>query len=299
MIRVLKRIKNYFIDLGFFGFISDEKFLKYKYKSFFRRELNLKDPIFFTEKLQWLKLNYRDEKMSMLVDKYAVKHYINEKVRDRDLHTIPTFGVFDKFSDIPFDKLPKRFVIKCTHDSGSVTVVRDKNKLNYWKERLYFSFKQRCNFYNRYREWPYKNVKPRILVEQFMEDDKTDALTDYKFFCFDGEPKFMYISKDDSHDPRTDFFDMDYNHLDLRLRDPNADILPKCPKEFGKMKKLASKLSKGFPFVRVDFYVINSKIYFGEFTFYHLGGFFYFHPEEWDRVIGDMLKLKKFGDGNE
>ena len=296
---MFKKIWKYLIDLGILNFISDERYLKQKYKKMFNKELNLENPKNFTEKLQWLKLNYRDNEMSNLVDKYEVKKYISNNYKPCDLKTIPTLGVYNRFKDIDFDKLPNKFVIKCTHDSGSVTVVRDKKNFNYKKEKIYFDLKLKCNFYNRYREWPYKNIKPRILIEKFMEDDKSDALTDYKFFCFNGKPQFMYISKDDSEDPRTDFFDMNFNHLDLHLKDPNADVMPSKPKHFEKMKKLSEKLSSDFPLVRIDFYVINNEIYFGEFTFYHLGGFFKFHPSKWDKIFGDMLKLKKFGDNDE
>ena len=291
--KIINKIKQYLVDRGFFNYIPDEEFLKKKYFKVFHKELDLKNPKLFTEKLQWLKLNYRDKVMTKLVDKCEVKEYIDKEINDNNLKTIPTLGVYNKFSDIDFDKLPDKFVIKCTHDSGSVTVVKDKKKLKYLKEKIYFDLKLKCNFYNRYREWPYKNVKPRIIIEKFMEDDKSDALTDYKFFCFNGEPKFMYISKDESKDPRTDFFDMDFNHLDMHLKDPNADVVPTYPKEFEEMKRLTKKLAKNFPFVRVDFYVINNTIYFGEFTFYHLGGFFKFHPEDWDLRLGNLLDIKK------
>ena len=287
---MIKKIKQYLIDVGINRFISDKRIIRRKYKNFFGRELNLDNPVLFTEKLQWLKLYYRNNKMTQLVDKNEVKKYI-KSLNENNLYTIPTIGVFEKFSDIDFNKLPNKFVMKCTHDSGSVTVVRNKEDLNLRKEKKYFDLKLKTNFYYRYREWPYKNVKPKILVEKFMEDDKSDALTDYKFFCFNGEPRFMYISKDDSINPRTDFFDMDFKHLDLHLKDPNSEVCPLKPKQFEEMRSLAKKLSHDFPFVRIDFYIINEKIYFGEFTFFHLGGFFHLHPEEWDEKIGKMLNI--------
>ena len=286
---IFKKIWNYFIDIGILRFINDKKYLTILYKKKSHRRLNLDNPKRFTEKLQWLKLNYRKDIFSTMVDKYKVKEYISNTIGKE--YTIPTLGVYDKFSEIDFNKLPNQFVIKCSHDSGSVVVVRNKEDINYKKLKTYFNLVMKRNFYYRFREWPYKSVKPRILIEKFMVDDNSDALTDYKFFCFNGVPKVMYISKDNSSDARTDFFDMEFNHLDLRFKDPNADVMPEKPKQFETMKQIAKKLSKDMPFVRVDFYVINEKIYFGEMTFYHLGGFFDFHPDEWDYKFGEWLKL--------
>ena len=192
------------------------------------------------------------------------------------------------------DSLPDKFVLKCTHNSGlGMAICKDKSTLDIAsvKKELRKGLKQ--NYFATQREWPYKNVKPRIIAEKFMVDGENECLTDYKFFCFGGEPKFMYRSMDKAKDPRTDFFDMDYNRLNMRMRDPNSDSIPQKPENFEKMKELSRILSAGIPHLRVDFYEIGGKIYFGELTFYHCGGFAKIYPEEWMITLGDWINISK------
>ncbi|MBQ8529368.1 MAG: glycosyl transferase [Clostridia bacterium] len=254
-------------------------------------KINLDNPRTYNEKLQWLKLHNRKPEYTRMVDKYEAKRYVAEKIGEE--YIIPTLGVWDKFEDIDFDSLPDSFVLKCTHDSGGLVICYDKAKLDldYAKNKINKSLKQ--NYYWRGREWPYKNVKPRIIAEKFMVDGESECLTDYKFFCFGGEPKFMYRSMDKAKDPRTDFFDMDYNRLDMRMRDPNSDTVPPMPECFEEMKRLSRILSAGIPHLRVDFYEIGGKIYFGELTFYHCGGFVKIQPEEWMTILGDWIDLSE------
>ena len=251
--------------------------------------MDIDNPTTFNEKLQWLKLHDRKPEYTQMVDKYEAKKYVAEKIGEQ--YIIPTLGVWDKFDEIDFDSLPNQFVLKCTHDSGGLVVCRDKSKLDFdlVKKKISKSLKQ--NYFWRGREWPYKNVKPRIIAEKYMEDGENECLTDYKFFCFGGEPKFMYRSMDKAKDPRTDFFDMDYNRLNMRMRDPNSDIIQQKPENFEKMKELSRILSVGIPHLRVDFYEIGGKIYFGELTFYHCGGFAKVYPEEWMNILGDWITL--------
>ena len=269
--------------------IPDALYLKMRYFAVFHKPLNLKNPKTFNEKLQWLKLYDRKPEYTRMVDKYEAKQYIAERIGQE--YIIPTLGVWDSFDEIDFDSLPNQFVLKCTHDSGGLIICPDKRCLDIEAARRRITFSLKNNYYWSKREWPYKNVKPRIIAETYMEDTCDDALTDYKFFCFDGKPKIMYISKDHGKSPRTDFFDMDFNHLPIQVRDPNAEITPEKPQSFALMQKLASQLSEGIPHLRVDFYLINGKVYVGELTFYHMSGLSPTKPEEWNQRIGEWIKL--------
>ena len=224
-----------------------------------------------------------------MVDKYEAKKYIAEKIGEE--HIIPTLGVWDKFEDIDFDCLPDQFVLKCTHDSGGLVICKDKSKLDKKAAKKKIERSLKSNYYWSGREWPYKDVKPRIIAEKYMKDDNSEWLVDYKFFCFNGEPKFMYCSMDKADDPRTDFFDMDYNRLEMRMRDPNSEVPPSKPEKFEEMAALAKILCANIPHIRVDFYQINGLVYAGELTFYHMGGFAKIYPEKWMDILGDWIKL--------
>ena len=274
--------------------LPDYIYIQLQYFHHFHRFANLKNPQTFNEKLQWLKLHDRKPLYTTLVDKYAVKKWVADKIGAE--YIIPTLGVWEKAEDIDFDKLPSQFVLKVNHDSGSLVICKDKSKLDKKAAIAKLSKALKNNGYWYGREWPYKNVKPCIIAEKYMEDNlhsvqQKPVLTDYKFFCFNGTPKIMYVSKDKAEDPRTDFFDMDGKHLPLHMKDPNADDIPPLPLQFKQMQKISQLLSVNFPFVRIDFYDINNQIYFGEFTFYHASGFAPVNPKGWDKKIGDWLKL--------
>lgn len=298
--KILKYVTNkefrYFVNTDVFHMyrnMSDYEYLKKKYKDILGRDLNLDNPKSFTEKLQWLKINDRRDIYSKMVDKYEAKKFISSIVGDD--YVIPTLGVWNNVEDIDFDKLPNQFVLKCTHDSASIIICKDKNKLNLKKVKRKLNKSLKRNFYVYHREWPYKNVPHRIICEPFMKEDdesiENACLTDYKFFCFNGEPQVFYISKDKGADPTTDFFDMNFKNLPFRMKDPNSKILPKKPECFEQMREMAKKLSKGIPHLRVDFYYINKHIYVGELTFYHCAGFVKIVPEEWDYKLGNMIDL--------
>lgn len=284
-----------FLRLGrdsFLKCMSDEKYLKMAFKDRMGYPLDLKDPKTFNEKLQWLKLYNRRPEYTTMVDKYEVKKYVAERIGEE--YIIPTLGVWDKFDDIDFDALPNQFVLKCTHDSGGLVIVRDKSKLDKKAAREKIEKSLKRNYYWSSREWPYKNVKPRIIAEQYMEDSVTQELRDYKFFCFGGEMKVMFIASErynDTTETRFDFFDRDFRHLDFRNGHPNADVPPAKPEKFEEMCVLAEKLSQSIPLLRVDFYEVDGKIYFGELTFSHWGGMMPFEPAEWDRKLGDWITL--------
>ena len=273
--------------------MSDEEFLRRKFKENTGEELDLDNPQTFNMKLQWLKLHDHNPLYTSLVDKYAVKAYVAERIGKE--HVIPVVGgPWESADDIDFDALPEKFVLKCNHDCGSVVICTDKAKLNYAEVRRRLTKCLRVNYYNKGREWPYKNVKPCIFAEKYMVDESGVELKDYKFFCFGGEPKMMFIAGDrmnTDEETKFDFFDMGFNHLPFTNGHPNADILPRRPESFDYMKELASRLSVGIPQVRVDFYEVLDNVFFGEMTFYHWGGMMPFDPPEWDYTLGSWIDL--------
>ena len=268
--------------------LPDKVFLKMYYPVMMNEELDLKNPKTFNQKLQWLKLYDRKPEYTTMVDKYAVKEYVADKIGKE--YIIPTLGVWDNFDDIDFDSLPNQFVLKCTHDSGGLVICRDKSKLDIpiAKKKINMSLKHDY-FYNG-REWPYKNVPHRIIAEQYMADD----LRDYKLFCFDGAPRMTLVCSErfTKDGLKEDFYDEAWKHLNVQRPAHGGAILPiQRPKQYELMKKLAAKLSEKMPFARIDFYEINEKVYFGEITFHPASGFEGFKPEEWDLELGEWIKL--------
>lgn len=260
------------------------------YYAEFGKLIDFKDPKTFNEKLNWLKVYYRRPGLIKLVDKYEVKKYIADKIGEQ--YVIPTLGVWNKFEDINFDELPNQFVLKCTHDSGGLVVCKDKSKLNLEEAKAKIEKSLTNNYYLWTREWPYKGVKPRIIAEKYMEDQETGELRDYKFFCFNGEPKLMFVASErGSKNTKFDFYDMQFHHMNIVQHYPNSEFSIEKPEHFEKMITLAEKLSAGFPHVRVDFYEANGQVYFGEMTFYHFGAIVPFETKEWDKKIGDWLVL--------
>lgn len=277
----------------FLRLLSDKQFLKILFKANFGYPLDLENPRTFNEKVNWLKLYDRRPIYTTMVDKYEVKKYVASIIGEE--YIIPTLGVWDRFEDIDFNALPNQFVLKCTHDSGGLVICRDKRHLDIAAARKKIDYFMKRNFFLLSREWPYKNVKPRIIAEKYMEDESTRELRDYKFFCFDGVVKALFVAKDrgSTKETKFDFFDSDYNHLPFKNGHPNAEEIPQKPKHFEGMKVIASKLSQGIPQVRVDLYECNGKVYFGEMTFSHWSGLMPFDPEEWDYTFGSWIKLPK------
>lgn len=247
------------------------------------------DKMSFNEKLNWMKIHVYNPLWTKLVDKYEVKGWVAKHCPN--VKIIPTLGIWDSFDEIDFSKLPNQFVLKCTHDSGGLVICKDKLKLDKQKAKKKIEKSLHRKFYLLHREYVYKDVPPRIIAEQFMVDESGTELKDYKFFCFDGEPKMFFIATDRPYDTRFDYFDMDFNHLPFKNGHPWASKVIHKPERFDEMVEYAKQLSKGFPFVRVDFYNINGDIYFGELTFYHNAGVVPFDPEEWDYKIGEWLHL--------
>lgn len=281
---------------GWKGRVPAEVFLKKLYRICMERELDLENPKTYTEKLQWLKLYDHRLEYTKMVDKYAVKQHIAKKIGPQ--YVVPLLGVWDRVEEIDFDVLPNRFVLKTTHDSGSYVVCKDKNKFDIPAARKRMAKALKRKYYEHNREWPYKNVVPRIIAEAYMEDSQFGELRDYKFFTFGGVPKVLYIAQGRGKGEPTvaDFFDMEFNHLNFTIDHEMAAIPPEKPKCFEEMKHLAAMLSEGTPQLRVDFYEVDGRVYFGEMTFFHCSGMEAFHPEKWDRIFGDWVILPKQND---
>lgn len=256
--------------------------------------INWENPKTYTEKLNWLKIYDHSPNYTLLVDKVKVKDYVRGIIGNE--HVIPTLGVWENVDDIDFEKLPNQFVLKCNHNSSEgICICRDKNLLDIEKVKNSLNKGLKKNYYYLYREWPYKDVERKVFAEELLVDrNKAEVLTDYKFFCFNGEPLIMYVSKDMAKNTTTDFFDMEYNRLPIQMRDPNSQNIPPKPDEFEKMKELAVKLCKGFAHIRVDFYVVNHIVYFGELTFYHNAGFSLVNPPDWNIKMGELIDIQRF-----
>lgn len=270
--------------------MDDKTFIKWEYFSGMGKFPDLEKPKTFNEKLQWLKLNDIHSEYVQMVDKYEAKEYVRGIIGDE--HIIPTLGVWDSWEEINFSKLPNKFVLKTTHDSGGVAVCKDKSEKTLREAKKIICKSMKHNYFYEHREYPYKDIKPRIIAEQFMVDESGTELKDYKFFCFDGDPKMLLIVSGRGNDQRQDFYDMDFNLLPVQRKEhPNSGINRVVSRGFYEMKLIAEKLSAGIPHVRVDLYDINGKIYFGELTFFSGSGNIPFEPDEWDYKIGEWLQL--------
>ena len=296
-----------FISLSgrnYLKFIPDKLCVRILYRIYTHKKLNVDNPKTFSEKLQWLKLFDHNPCYTQLVDKYESKIIVGKLIGQE--HIIPTLGVWDSFDEIPFDKLPNQFVLKCTHDSGGLIVCKDKKKFNIEEARKKIVACFKRNYYWAAREWPYKYIKPRIIVEEFKTDthvlgnpalDKNaDGLLDYKFYCFGGEPKFLYVAfanmKNGIKKDLLTFYDLEWKATPFyRLDHEPLPFTIEKPDKFEEMLDIARKLSKGIPFVRVDLYYLNNQVYFSEMTFTPGSGFGPFKPDEWERKLGDWIIL--------
>lgn len=279
--------------LTHFGtWLPDALYLKIMFRLKMGYCLDLKTPKTFNEKLQWLKLYNRKPEYTLMVDKFEAKR-IATRILGKE-YAIPTIGVWDKFDDIDFSLLPDSFVLKSTNGGGGggVVICRDKNVFDKSSAAKRLNSSLKTSIYKHLKEWPYKNVKPRILAENFMVDESGE-LRDYKFYCFNGEPKVFLVASERFSRHRTyfDYFDMDGNHLPFTQGGENNPVLPKLPSNFEKMKTIAQKLSQGIPHVRIDLYSVDEIVYFGEFTFFDSSGFEKFTPNEWDEKFGEWIKL--------
>lgn len=273
-------------------FLPDRFYLKRMFRHRVGYPLNLKTPRTFNEKLQWLKLNNRNPEYTRMVDKIAAKDFVESIIGKK--YIIPTIAVSDRVEDIDFSMLPEKFVLKCSHDSGGVIVCRDKANFDAENAKRTLSQKLRHSYYLNGREYPYKNVPPRILIEQYIDDDSEYGLRDYKLLCYNGVCKNLYVCTGRStKEPHFDFFDNKWNHLPLECHGPNADTCPRRPENLDEMIAVAERIARVIksPFVRIDLYNVAGKIYFGEITFFSFNGMEPFKPVEWDYKFGDMIQL--------
>lgn len=273
--------------------VPDEPYLKIMFKILMGKKLNLNSPKTFCEKLQWLKLYDRRPEYVKMVDKYAVKEYVAGIVGEE--YIIPTLGVWDRPEDIDWDSLPDQFVLKCTHDSGGLVICKDKSKLD--KEaaikKLNHGLKQ--DYYKVWREWPYKNVPKRIIGEKYISPAaEVKDLPDYKWYCFDGKPVYCQVIQNRSTQETIDFFDTEWNHQDfigLNKDAVHSSVIPERPNDLEEQIRLARHLAKDMPYSRIDLFHTDENTYFGEITLYPASGFGRFIPEQYERMLGEMLHL--------
>ena len=285
-----KEIKNSLYFSPIVKALPSDVFLRIHYRVSLGKPLNLSNPTTFNEKMQWLKLYYHDPDFTVMVDKYGVKDYVKNKIGEE--HVIPSLGVYDSYEDIDFNELPDQFVLKCTHDSGGIAICKDRSRFDFTEARKKLTRSLSRNYYYLGREWPYKNVRPRILVEKYMENKNRSNLDVYKILTFNGIPKIIQtIQNDKTPMESIDYFDCSWNKLDMRQDYPNSNNPLKKPACLNQMLQLAEELSKGTPFLRVDLYEIDGKVYFSEFTFYSDCGFAPFTPSDWDATLGSWIQL--------
>ena len=282
---------------GFLKWMSDEQFLKRMYRIRLGKSPDLEAPRTFNEKMQWLKLHDRRPLYTQMVDKYAVRGYIGEQIGTEYL--IPLVGgPWESFDEIDFDALPEQFVLKCTHDSGGLVICRDKAGLDVEAARRKIERSLRRNYYVSSREWPYKDVKPRIIAEKYMEAAQSSCLPVYKILNFDGEPRLIQtIQNDKTPQESIDYFTPEWELLEMRQNYPNSAVPLERPECLETMLTLAKRLNLGLPFIRTDFYEIDGRVYFSEFTFYSDAGFAPFTPREWDERLGGWITLPASADG--
>ncbi len=298
MSKKISRLDSFsiFMALGSRGplrWMDDKTYIQLLYQCRFHKKPDLNEPKTYNEKLQWLKLYDRRSEYTDLVDKYQVKKIVGPIIGEE--HIIPTLGVWDSYDEIPFDELPDRFVLKCTHDSGGVVFIRDSHSFSREKVKKFLEKHLKSNYYWVGREWPYKNIKPRILAEEYLEDWEGSAdLSDYKVHCFGGVPRLVQLlnGRFSDGETRNDFYTGNWERLALRrIGYGNALSPANRPDELPELLSLAKKLSNGIPYVRTDFYISKHKIYFGEMTFFPSSGFTPFVPETYDDLFGDWIIL--------
>lgn len=285
-------------ELGFYSKMPDEEYIKRIYKLRLGEEPDLVNPKTFNEKIQWLKLHDRKPLYTAMVDKYEAKKYVAGIIGES--HIIPTIGIWDAFDDVDFSSLPERFVLKCTHDSGGLVICRDRSKLDMESTRKKIENCLKNNYYWHNREWPYKDVKPRIIAEEFFEDKSGNGLTDYKFFCFNGAPEFLYVSKgmDNHSTAMMSFYNMAGEEMPFRRSDYKPFHGAIMPDNLVQMKETATVLAKSVecPFVRIDLYSVGESILFSEITFSPCGGMLPFEPASADLELGKMIHIPALED---
>lgn len=270
-------------------FIPDKPYLKLVYRIKTGKRLNIESPSGFNEKLNWLKINHIHPEYTDYADKLMVREHIVELLGEG--HLFPLIGAWECFDDIPFEQLPEQFVLKCNHDSGSVKIVKNKENIDLTALKQFYDNRLKINSYNIGREYPYRNITPKILAERYVHGIDGKTPNDYKFFCFNGEPMVMFVATDRDTDVTHTLFDMDFNRLPIEYVHKSIDYDMPKPSCFEEMKNIARLLSAGMEFVRIDLYEVDGTVYFGEYTFFPAGGFYLMKPIEWEKRLGDLIEI--------
>lgn len=288
---IFRNQENRFRILTFLRFIPSSMMIKMQYFLKLGRLPKLKNPIRFTEKLQWYKLNYKNPLMTIGADKYNVREYIKEKELNNIL--VDLYGVYNSPEEMDFNELPNKFVIKTTNGSSTNILCRNKKELDINKVQKDLKTWLKRDYYAAGREWAYKNITPKIIIEEYLEDEKKQfsGINDYKFFCFNGKPKYIVLDVDRELNHKRNIYDTDWNYLNIETDKKKFEDSIERPKGLEQMLKIAEKLSEDFPFVRVDLYYVNNRVYFGELTFYPWTGYVGFKPDDFDFILGNKFKL--------
>lgn len=283
---------NYIKTNGKFNNLSTREVIELKYKRKMGYKLNLSNPITFNEKLQWLKLNWKDERATICADKYLVRDFVAQRIGSEYLSKL--IAVYDSVEEIDFDYLPEQFVLKGTHGSGFNIICREKSNVNWNEKKIEMNRWLNTNYYWNNREPVYKDIQPRIIAEELLHQKDSDELRDYRFFCFHGEPKFIAVdfSITDKSKTRRNIYNLDWNLLDVEISYPRElQVNLQKPEKLDEMIELSRKLAEGFPHARVDFYYIDDKIIFGEITFFHQNGMAEIKPSKFDEAMGSWINL--------
>jgi hypothetical protein len=279
-------------------FLPQRIFLPLLYEYYTGKKLNLDEPVEFNQKIQWLKALYQPKILNQLVDKYGVRAYVIEKIGKEYVNEL--YGVYDSFSEINFQDLPEKFVLKAVHASSYNVIITDKSELDLKVLKRKIKKWQSANqYYRTGQEWAYKDVAPKLIAEKYLKNDERDSLTDYKFYCFDGKPEFLEVHLDRAQNHKRAFYNFNFERLPFRYVSEEKSISEKIkkPETLEKMISLSEILAENFPFVRVDFYSVSGKIIFGEMTFYPSDGRKDFHPDKYNKIIGDLMVLPKIPKG--
>lgn len=289
--KIIKNPRKIFVYMGSMGMLNwmpDKIYLKIVFRAIMGYKLDLKNPQTFSEKLQWIKINMRDPLWTKLVDKYEVKKYVGNIIGEE--YIIPNLGIYEKFEEINFESLPRQFVLKCTHDSGGLIICKDKENLNFEEAEKKIKRSLGKNYFYWGREWPYKDVKPRIICEKYISDSNS-LPDDYKVVCFNGKAKLIQIHRGRYENHTQDIYDVEWNKTDISQDNMISNIEFNKPKELNLMIELSEKLSRGIPQVRVDWFIVQNKLYFGEITFFDGSGMYPFDKFEHDKLLGDWIEL--------
>lgn len=283
--RILLKFLNVFSDC-----LSDKWYLEKRFYAIMGYPLNWENPKSLNEKIQWLKLNDRKPEYTNYVDKFEVKKLVSKILGDK--YIVPTYGVYENANEIDYNSLPKQFVLKCTHDSGGIVICNDKSNFDIDNAVSFLNNALKTNYFKYTREWPYKNVHPRIIAEKYLVDESGWQLKDYKVFCFNGEPKFVEVDYDRYVGHKLNVYDLDWNFIDFYMTSPNdKNVKIEKPKRLDVILECARKLAKDILFVRVDFYSIGEDVFFSEMTFHPGSGLIGFYPKEYDWKVGELLQL--------